>query len=98
AMSVEICAVTEISSADGTAASTIQRAACAQLGAGVGAALAAAARGADCSISRPDQAISAISTMNSAAQTWRSLTSAVNGSTTNGYEISARKLPTLLAA
>src|SRR4029077_7073589 len=93
AMSVEMWAVTEISSADGTAARTIQRPACCQLGAGVAAVSSiATARGADCSISRPHQAISAISATNSAAQTQRCAPRVENGSTTNGDDNSGQTL------
>ena len=85
AMSVEMCEVTEISSADGTAASTTQRAACCQVGAATGTSSATTSllrmvR----SISTPHHAISAISATNSAAQTQRCWPSVVNGSTTNG--------------
>src|SRR5947209_5044186 len=101
ATSVEICAVTEIKSADGIAASRTQRVASRQVGAGTAAsssvALCVVPRG-ERSISAPHQAINAISTRKKMAQVQRCWLSVVKGSTANGYEISARKLPILLAA
>ena len=86
AMSVEMCAVTEISSAEGTAASTIQRAASRQVGAGTRHVFRRRLRCRACvrSISTPHHAISAISATNSTAQAQRCWPSVVNGSTTNG--------------
>src|SRR3954453_13128520 len=101
ATSVEMCAVTEIKSADGIAARITQRTASRQVGAGAASsscrAVASAVRG-ERSISTPHQAINAISTTKNTAQVQRCCPRVVSGSTAKGYEISARKLPTLLAA
>src|SRR5438552_8809945 len=100
AMSVEMCEVTEISNADGMAASETQRAASAQVGAGSGSASAAGTceDRAERSISTPHHTMSTISTTNSTAQPRVCCPSVVSGSITNGYESNARKLPMLLAA
>src|SRR5215210_6374954 len=100
AMSVEMCEVTEMSNADGIAASATQRATVLQDGAASDKAsvLGASVGRGERSISQPHHAISAISTKNSTVQPHLCWPRLVSGSITNGYETSARKLPILLAA
>ncbi len=98
-MSVEICAVTATSSPAGTAARTIHATA-RRTGGGAAASCgspAARVRPARTNTT-PQAAISRMRTQNPADQARLWSVSRVSGSTASGYEISARKLPTLLAA
>src|SRR5262245_23624207 len=96
-----MCAVTAISRPDGTAASPTQVAASSHVGGAASASAVSAGSGKalrERRSSTPQPAISTISAKNPTDHMVVWSPRRVSGSTTNGYEMSARKLPTLLAA
>src|SRR4051794_26927410 len=96
ATSVEICAVTAINSPDGTAARKIQRKRSGQFGATAStSSLVAAATTGERSNNMPQPAISTTNKPYSAVQIRFCVCSENIGSSSTGYDSSARKLPIL---